>query len=111
MLVKEPENRFSVVDVLSHPWTQTYYLGTIRHLKSPTTGSISTKSVLSSMRETSMVCYLQQLFAEEIEAELEEKGSYEVYVLTTQFSTTGSAVNSNRPSSKVYIYLSPVSCL
>jgi serine/threonine protein kinase len=109
MLAKEPEARFSVVDVLSHPWTQTYYLGTIRHLKPPTTaGAVSTKSVLSSIRETSMLAYLQQLFADEIEIDLEERGTYETdSTMATQFSTNNStrlstASNSTKPSNKVY---------
>lgn len=109
MLAKDPENRFSVADVLSHPWTQTYYLGTIRHLKPPTAGVASTKSVLSSIRETSMLAYLQQLFAEEIEIDLEDRGTYESdSTLPTEFYSNMSArvstvSNPNKLSSRVCI--------
>jgi serine/threonine protein kinase len=95
MLAKDPAERLSVVDILAHPWTQTNYSKKHPHSQKGTISSNtssasrlsslselqraqpnSTKSVLM-FKETSMLYYLDQLFGEEIQKELEEKGSYD----------------------------------
>ena len=91
MLAKNPSERLSVVDIFAHPWTQTNYSKKHSH---PSASSRSSKSLLSSVelhkanpdstksvlafKETSMIHYLDQLFGDEIQKELEENGSYEV---------------------------------
>ena len=98
MLAKDPAERLSVVDILAHPWTQTNYSKKHHHSQKGTsaksssnTSSASRLSSLSELqraqpnstksvlifKETSMLYYLDQLFGEEIQKELEEKGSYD----------------------------------
>lgn len=73
MLAKNPDDRMSVAQVLAHPWTQTHYprpKNTIQNTKQ------SASNVLGTIKDSTMIPYLSQIYDEEIELELENRGFF-----------------------------------
>ena len=73
MLTKNPHDRMSVTEVLAHPWTRTHYQGPNDRIKKT---SDSSGSVLGTIKDSTMVPYLCQIYNEEIELDLENRGFY-----------------------------------
>ena len=73
MLAKNPDDRLSVVDVLAHPWTLTHYASP-KYGK--TNANDSSQSFTRTLKESTMAPYISQLFDEEVEIELENRGFY-----------------------------------
>ena len=63
----------SVAQVLAHSWTLKHYPGPKNTLK---VSSESAKSVLRTIKESTLIPYLAQVFNGEIESDLEKRGSY-----------------------------------
>jgi hypothetical protein len=73
MLAKRPDDRMSVAQVLAHQWTLKHYPGPKNRLNH---NSESARSVLRTIKESSLAPYLAQIFNQEIESDLESSGSY-----------------------------------
>jgi hypothetical protein len=73
MLAKCPDDRMSVAQVLAHSWTLKHYPGPKNTLE---VYNESAKSVLRTIKESTLIPYLAQVFNAEIESDLESRGTY-----------------------------------
>ena len=74
MLAKNPDDRFSVVQVLAHPWTNTHYCESNNRKKVSNQSSIS---IMRTVKESTMGPFLDHLFNVELQNDFEKTGFYD----------------------------------